>query len=802
MFQYDNLSPLEFEHLCHDIMQVMLNTRLHRFPAGRDGGIDLADDARGSNIVVQVKHYRKSSFAQLMRDLRQELPKVRKLQPRSYYVCCSMCLLPQQIAQIYALFSDFMASTKNVIAQEAIDAFLHDKAHEDILSRHPKLYLDSLAILQRVLNNHLFIDCEALLAEIKEEQKYFVRTSVFEQALRYLREHRVLMMTGDPGAGKTITSHMLVWECATQGYKVRSSSHAGDFRELKQQLALHGDVPELIYVDDCLGQARFDEVRNQSRELLALIRHVRACPNKMLILNSRVTILNEAREREEQLFCCLERGECREYVLNLNALSLYEKAEIFRGHMALSGLEPACLASLCWQKRYLNIIEHPNFTPRIIQFVCSHWRRQHLAPQAFYDYAMQQLMNPRQLWHDEFEHGLARTDRLLLLTLYSLTQTWVEADTVRACFLHHLHSEGREDGTLDHYSASLARLLENLVVAAEEKGVRMLSMVNPSVNDYLRGRLEAGTLGREGLVRHALLMRQVWGLSNNIEFDAHVRALMQTHALEPRLFENEAQRRVFIAWHVGRFQLTDPAWTPHLHAYLRQPGPGCIYGSMVTRPVDVFRLILQPPVCEAHGLGAFVVAQCDLSRMMQQGSLEEVVECLGLLSGFYAGEHRAAFRQAGERELRRALEGFCREQHAADYEIDVADCIRRSRRGRPGGHGVDVAETCRLMHELAVTKVAAYLQEQLSQLPDDLRGLCGEAWARSCEIHGEEDLFYDYVSLFYWGDDDNWHIRPEWDGEAHDECDDIAALFQLPDETHPESAATLPPCQACSQPLE
>lgn len=57
MLNYANLNDVEFEYLCQDIMQKKLDTELHRFAKGKDGGIDLADDVHSRNIIVQVKHY-------------------------------------------------------------------------------------------------------------------------------------------------------------------------------------------------------------------------------------------------------------------------------------------------------------------------------------------------------------------------------------------------------------------------------------------------------------------------------------------------------------------------------------------------------------------------------------------------------------------------------------------------------------------------------------------------------------------------------------------------------------------------
>ena len=87
MLNFDNINDVEFEYLCKDIMEAKLKTELRRFAPGKDGGIDLTDDLSTNNIVVQVKHYRKTSQENTVSALKKEVAKVKKLDPNEYHVC-------------------------------------------------------------------------------------------------------------------------------------------------------------------------------------------------------------------------------------------------------------------------------------------------------------------------------------------------------------------------------------------------------------------------------------------------------------------------------------------------------------------------------------------------------------------------------------------------------------------------------------------------------------------------------------------------------------------------------------------
>ena len=311
MLNYGNLNDVEFEYLCQDIMQSKLNTVLHRFARGQDGGIDLADNVNTNNIIVQVKHYMNSSATQLVASLKNELDKVKKLTPKQYYICCSKELSPQKVNEIYNLFSDYMTSPSNIITLNDIDDFLTDPANIEILKKHFKLWIESTEILQDIGNTNIFIDCESLLANIKNDEKLFVKTSAFTNALKYLEDNKTVLITGNPGVGKTITSKMLVLYYAAIGYRVRFSTNISDLNELKKSLSRNPEIKEVILVDDCFGQAYFKMKESQNEELLSLINYVNLTTNKLLILNSRITILKEAKEQKPELVKCFEGKQCK-----------------------------------------------------------------------------------------------------------------------------------------------------------------------------------------------------------------------------------------------------------------------------------------------------------------------------------------------------------------------------------------------------------------------------------------------------------------------------------------------------------
>ena len=63
----------------------------------------------------------------------------------------------------------------------------------------------------------------------------------------------------------------------------------GDISDIKNAISTQKDLPEIILLDDCLGQHYFRMKETQGNELLSLVKYVACHKNKKLIMNSFVT---------------------------------------------------------------------------------------------------------------------------------------------------------------------------------------------------------------------------------------------------------------------------------------------------------------------------------------------------------------------------------------------------------------------------------------------------------------------------------------------------------------------------------
>lgn len=568
MLNYTNLNDNEFEDLCEDVMSKKLGVKLRKFAPGKDGGIDLVDSVSSKNIMVQVKHYISTSVSGLISSLKKELPKVKKQNPKQYYVCCSKELTPQNVQEIYEIFKDYMDSDANIISLIEIEEFLQKPENIDVLKKHYKLWIDSTNILQDILTNNICIDCEALMYDIEKEVKFFVKTSAYEAALNCLSNNRVLFIVGEPGVGKTTTSKMLLLNYAVEGYKIRYTTDGTDISELKKALSTNPEAKEIILLDDCFGQAYFNMKETQGKELLSLIKHVCMCKNKLLILNSRVTIYQDARNKTPKLIDSMNSGEYKLYVLNISSITSYDKAKILYNHLYFNNIDADRMSKIKENRNYMKIINHSNYNPRIIEFVCKPYRFEEIAPVNYFAYIMNNLDNPKDVWLDEYINRLSNIDRIFINTLYSLGNTTVPLELVKACFNHRLKNTPNVDFTIDHFKQCLSRLLESFVKIVDEKGKEMLSVSNPSVNDFLDRYLDDNDTEKQTIIENAFSILQYRRLLDEETFETKILEITKNKDVLKMHYQTEKQKSDYITYVVSKYQICDNEYKPYVKQYI------------------------------------------------------------------------------------------------------------------------------------------------------------------------------------------------------------------------------------------
>ena len=418
-YDFSKLNDREFEALGASILEKILAKRVEIFKSGRDGGVDgrfwIGETKEG---IVQCKHYISTPYNTLISKLKsEELAKVKKLKPAKYIFITSKKLSRRNKQEIKAIFNPFILNESDIYGYEDLNIFLSKKENQDIVERNYKLWITSTSVLDLIYNNAIKGRSESTIREIEENAYKYALTENHKRGLTILEESNVVIMTGEPGIGKTTLADNLALYYTAKGYEFcdieESISEAESiFRESEKKKIL-------FYCDDFLGSNLYDAISNKKdSHIVKFINRVSKDNSKKFILTSRTNILNKAYSLSHKF----QNGKIRdnEFLLRVENLTNIDKAQILYNHIFHSNLDEVYIDKIYTNKRYNEIIKHRNFNPRIIEFVTDSIKISKIKPDNYWDYIKQNLEEPEDIWADYFQNQTDDSVRALVyLTVYN-----------------------------------------------------------------------------------------------------------------------------------------------------------------------------------------------------------------------------------------------------------------------------------------------------------------------------------------------------------------------------------------------
>ena len=150
---FQTLSAKEFEELSRDLLQEEISVSFESFKQGKDRGIDLYHAlSKSKKIIVQAKHWFKSGYPKLRSHLlKEELEKVKKLNPTRYILTTSVSLSLQNKEELVGILHPYIHSTSDIFGKDDLNNLLGK--FPKIEELHYKLWLSSSNVLRAIINN-------------------------------------------------------------------------------------------------------------------------------------------------------------------------------------------------------------------------------------------------------------------------------------------------------------------------------------------------------------------------------------------------------------------------------------------------------------------------------------------------------------------------------------------------------------------------------------------------------------------------------------------------------------------------
>lgn len=405
-YDFSSLNDKEFEICSIDLLSQKLATRIERFKPGKDRGIDgrFFSSADGE-VLIQCKHWPRATFKALLNSLKKsEAPKAKKLQPKRYILVVSHELSRENKKQIASTFHPILAES-DIFGREDLNDIL--RLFPEIETRHYKLWLSSTTALRNIINSGVRGRSEFTLQQIIDRSSVYVPTQAQNSAIKVLEDHGSAIIIGPPGAGKTTLAQHICLEYIRNDfhfYQIHSIEEAEDhYSRLERQV---------FYFDDFLGSNYLRALEGRAdAKIVDFIRRIRQDKSKRFILTSRTNILNRGRQLSTALqSTAIASGQIE---IRTDLLTKLEKAKILYNHMFTRALRPEYAREIVANQRYLEIVNHSSYSPRLIDFITD-MTRTRVAPTGYWRTILSTLKNPIEIWRHLYESQLDEHARLLV----------------------------------------------------------------------------------------------------------------------------------------------------------------------------------------------------------------------------------------------------------------------------------------------------------------------------------------------------------------------------------------------------
>ncbi|UNK47093.1 restriction endonuclease [Arthrobacter sulfonylureivorans] len=488
MSQFENLSPYDFENLVRDLLARKFNAHLETFPVGRDGGIDVRYIGHGSkrnpDLIIQCKHYERSGFDKLKSKMIAERGVALKINAKQYVLATTVSMTSTKKTELKDALHPLIASESDIYAANDIASLLRD--YPEVEKSHFRLWLNSTAVLERVLHNEIYTQTDVYLEELERTARTFVDNSGVEAVRQILESQHVCIISGPAGVGKTTLANMLLIYYVDRGFEPIVVSE--NFNEA-QKLYMK-DRKQIFLYDDFLGRTTGLEKlgKNEDSRLSHFIRSVSNTSSKRFLMTTRHYILEQAKEIHEPLDS--PHVKHAEYFFKMASYTKANKAHILYNHLYFSVLSEDHKAAIVKSRRYTEMIDSENFTPRAVESAVGLALENEVEAENIAEFLVESLEDPRELWRVQLTKHMTHGQRTILAFL-ALERGQCDLEKLERFYV----TGGKDLQRGQSFDAAMRGLEGSALEIRKWREVETVRFANPGVED--------------AVLEHLLVIREV-----------------------------------------------------------------------------------------------------------------------------------------------------------------------------------------------------------------------------------------------------------------------------------------------------
>ena len=169
------------------------------------------------------------------------------------------------------------------------------------------------------------------------------------------------------------------------------------------------------------------------------------------------------------------------------------------------------------------------------------------------------------------------------------------------------------------------------------RGKKMISVVNPSVNDFLASYLENNEPDKQELLKNAISVSQLYRLMNKEQREAALHQLFANGDILNYMFEDEQSRIDFIASYCAEHQVMDIRYQPFIMSYIRSAHDIITPDGLRLHEKMLIPLILGPVMRAFYGLDQMVRDLSELQEILEDQYLDDMVILLQKIDDLFTG---------------------------------------------------------------------------------------------------------------------------------------------------------------------
>lgn len=486
----------EFQDFARDMIQVRDHIILETFAEGADLGIDgrcVRDN--GETIIFQAKRVLERKLTEVVKKEKEKLDSLsaRGMRADRYILVISAEIGVEKKERIKEILQPYVKNPDDIVTGDDLNNYLGQTGsrYKGVERKYFKLWIQNTETLQRFLfetvNGPMVEKSRINLERVIKKANVFVETQVYKEALQKIQQNRVLIISGEPGAGKTTLA-----EQAGLYYYVKYGFSAYLYASTVEDLyaAQRYEGKKVIIFDDFWGSNGYDCYGNGAgvKGLVDFMQYIRQKNDCLLIMTTREYILEQGLRENADFRRMVEmhKLECR-----IAEYSDTEKLRIYLGHLKNSALTWSQTQSLL--KIGNMVIRSQNYNPRIIemytQTITVDMDAQSCAEE-FLDY----LESPTDFWRKIYRE-LSQDAKTVYLIMATLPLP-INLDIIKACYYAAVDQENGAAGMVNESGfGEVIAELERTIIRTDEFNQSSSSFIaasfqNPSVGDFIVGLIQ------------------------------------------------------------------------------------------------------------------------------------------------------------------------------------------------------------------------------------------------------------------------------------------------------------------------